>query len=110
MSPSSETPSISGLTTRRCFSTRETNRVILSEDADFRGADPELRDAEHPGVLACDTGGSPGTIAAAVRRIERVSDSLSNTVWYVPGEWVYPSEFRVRHPASRSAMRRWQDL
>ena len=67
---------------------RETDRVLLSEDTDFRGGDPQLRDVDHPGVLACDTGASPGAVAAAIRRIERFSDSLSDTVWYVPGEWV----------------------
>lgn len=64
-----------------------TDRIILSEDTDFLGADPDLS-GPHPGVLSVDTNAEPGQIAAAVRRIERLSDDLSNTILYVPGSWV----------------------
>lgn len=67
---------------------RETNRLILSEDTDFRGADPELNVEVHPGVLACDTAASAGEIAAAIRRIEIYTDDLTETVLYVPGNWL----------------------
>ncbi|WP_436902054.1 DUF5615 family PIN-like protein [Halovenus halobia] len=67
---------------------RETNRTILSEDTDFRGANPELAVGTHPGVLACDTAASPGKIATAVRRIEAYTDDLSGTVLFVPGDWL----------------------
>jgi predicted nuclease of predicted toxin-antitoxin system len=67
---------------------RETNRAILSQDTDFRGADPELKGEPFPGVLACDPTASPGEIATAVRRIDAVTDDLSETVLYVPGEWL----------------------
>lgn len=66
---------------------REDNRVILSEDTDFRGADPELAGMSHPGILACDTGASPGEIAAAVRRIETLVPAPEGTVLFVPGDW-----------------------
>lgn len=67
---------------------RETNRVILSEDTDFRGASPELDSGSHPGILACDTAAAPGEIATAVRRIDAYTDDLSETVLFVPGNWV----------------------
>lgn len=67
---------------------RATDRVVLSEDADFRGADPTLDVESQPGVLVCDTAAQPGVIAAAVRRIDAVSDDLSGTVLFVPGDWV----------------------
>lgn len=67
---------------------RETDRVILSEDTDFRGADPELNARNHPGVVACDTTAPPGKIAAAVRVIDAASEDLAGTVLFVPGEWV----------------------
>jgi len=67
---------------------RETNRLILSEDTDFRGADPELTVEHHPGILACDTAASAGQIAAAIRRIEMYTDDLAGTVLYVPGSWL----------------------
>ena len=67
---------------------RETNRVILSQDTDFRGADPELDSESHRGVLACDPTATPGEIATAVRRIDAVASDLSETVLYVPGEWL----------------------
>lgn len=35
---------------------RATDRIVLSEDADFRGAAEELATESHPGVVACDTG------------------------------------------------------
>ena len=67
---------------------RETGRHILSEDTDFRGADPELNLDNHPGILACDTASSPAEIAAAIRRIEMYTDDLAETVLYVPGNWL----------------------
>jgi len=67
---------------------RETDRRILSEDTDFRGADPDLIVENHPGTLACETAASPGAIAAAIRRIETVTTELTGTVLYVPGNWV----------------------
>jgi predicted nuclease of predicted toxin-antitoxin system len=67
---------------------RDADRVILSEDTDFRGGDPELDVERHPGVLACETAASPGEIAAAIRRIETVTDDLTGTVLYVPGDWL----------------------
>jgi predicted nuclease of predicted toxin-antitoxin system len=67
---------------------RETERVLLSEDTDFRGADPELDIETHPGVLACDTAANPGEIAAAVRRIEAHTVDLTGAVLFVPGNWL----------------------
>lgn len=67
---------------------RETDRVILSEDTDFRGADPDLDVGTHPGILACDTAAQPGEIAAAIRHIERFTDDLTGTVLFVPGNWL----------------------
>jgi predicted nuclease of predicted toxin-antitoxin system len=67
---------------------RDTDRVVLSEDTDFRGADEELATESHPGFLACDTAASPGAIATAARRIDTLSGDLANTVLFVPGEWV----------------------
>ena len=67
---------------------RDTDRVIVSEDTDFRGADPELDVESHPGVLACDTAAPAGEIAAAIRRIGALSDDLDETVLFVPGTWV----------------------
>lgn len=65
-----------------------TDRVVLSQDADFRGADPSLDVESHPGVLVCDTTEQPGVIAAAIRRIDALSGDLSGTVLFVPGGWV----------------------
>lgn len=67
---------------------QETDRVILSEDTDFRGADPELEGDSFPDVLACDTAAPPGEIATAIRRIETYTEDLSGTVLFVPGNWV----------------------
>ena len=67
---------------------RERDRVIVSEDADFRGADSDFDVEHHPGVLACDTAAKPGDIAAAIRRVEALSDDLTNTVVFVPHDWV----------------------
>lgn len=67
---------------------RDHDRVIVSEDSDFRGADPNLDIENHPSVLACDTTAKPGDIVAAVRRIERLSDDLTNTVVFTPHDWV----------------------
>ncbi|QLH82101.1 DUF5615 family PIN-like protein [Halosimplex pelagicum] len=67
---------------------RDTNRLILSEDTDFRGADPELDIEDQPGILACETTAPPGEIAAAIRRIETFTDDCMGTVLYVPGDWV----------------------
>ena len=64
---------------------RDTDRVIVSEDTDFRGADPELNVESHPGVLACDTTAPAGEIAAAVRRIGALGDDLDGTVLSVSG-------------------------
>ncbi|MDY6775911.1 MAG: DUF5615 family PIN-like protein [Halobacteria archaeon] len=66
----------------------ETDRVILSEDTDFQGADPQLDTGSHPGVLACDTSAAPGEVAAAVRRIDSVTDDLTQTLLFVPGNWL----------------------
>lgn len=65
-----------------------TDRLILSEDTDFRGGDPDLTGEYVPGILACDTAAPPGEIAAAIRRIERLTDDLTETVLYVPGNWL----------------------
>jgi len=59
---------------------RKTDRLILSEDTDFRGADPELNVEHHPGILACNTAASAGEIAAAIRRIEMYTDDFAGTV------------------------------
>lgn len=67
---------------------RETDRLILSEDTDFRGANQALNVDHHPGILACDTAASPGEIAAAIRRIDTHTDDLTGTVLYVPGNWL----------------------
>ena len=67
---------------------RDTDRIIVSEDTDSRGADPELDVESHPGVLACDTAAPAGEVAAAVRRIDTLSDDLNETVLSVPGTWV----------------------
>jgi predicted nuclease of predicted toxin-antitoxin system len=67
---------------------RETDRILLSEDTDFRGGDPELTGKSHPGLLACDTASPPGEIAAAIRQIDAVTDDLAGTVLFVPGDWV----------------------
>lgn len=67
---------------------RETDRLILSEDADFRGANPELNVEYHPGILACDTAAPAGEIAAAIRRMEMYTDDLTETILYVPGNWL----------------------
>ena len=69
----------------RAYAGRE-QRTILSEDTDFRRAGADMDD--HPGILACDTGASPGSIAAAVRRVESLSGDLTNTVVRVPGDWI----------------------
>lgn len=65
----------------------EHSRVILSEDTDFRGADPDLDLDSHPGILACDTAAKPGSIVSAVRRVDELSDDLTDTVLFVPGNW-----------------------
>jgi predicted nuclease of predicted toxin-antitoxin system len=67
---------------------REHDRIILSEDTDFRGADPALEGESHPGVLACDTAASASEITTAVRRIDAFSSDLSGTVLFVPGNWL----------------------
>lgn len=65
----------------------EQDRVILSEDTDFRGADRTLDLDVHPGILACDTAAKPGSIITAIRRIDASSDDLTDTVLFVPGGW-----------------------
>ena len=67
---------------------RDTDRVIVSEDTDFLGAGPELNVESHPGILACDTAAPAGEVAAAVRRIDTLSDVLDGTVLFVPSAWV----------------------
>jgi predicted nuclease of predicted toxin-antitoxin system len=67
---------------------RDTDRRILSEDTDFRGAGPELDVGSHPDVLACDTAAPIGEIAAAVRDIDPLCDDLDETTLFVPGIWV----------------------
>lgn len=67
---------------------RETDRVVLSEDTDFRSVDPEMAVGSQPGILACDTSAPPGKVAAAVRRIDALSDDLDGAVLHVPGGWV----------------------
>lgn len=62
--------------------------MIPSEDTDFRGGDPDPDIERHPGILACDTTTPPGEIAAAVRRVDAVSDDLTGTVLFVPGNWL----------------------
>jgi predicted nuclease of predicted toxin-antitoxin system len=62
---------------------RKHDRSILSADSDFRGLDED-----HPGILACDVEAPPGRIAAAIRRIDRHSDDLTNAGLNVPGRWV----------------------
>lgn len=69
----------------------EQDRAILSEDTDFRGADPTFDPDTHPGILACDTAAKPGTIVAAVRRIDESSDDLTDTVLFVSGDWTSAS-------------------
>lgn len=66
----------------------QTDRLILSEDTDFRGADPILNVENRPGILACDMSASAGEVAAAIRRIERYTDDLTGTILYVPGNWL----------------------
>ena len=67
---------------------RDTDRVIVSEDTDFLGAGPELNVESHPDILACDTAAPAGEVAAAVRRIDTLSDDLDGTVLFVPNAWV----------------------
>lgn len=67
---------------------REETRVVLSEDADFRGAAPDLDLTDHPGILACDVNAQPGDIAAAVRRVDALSDDLTETVIFIPKDWL----------------------
>lgn len=67
---------------------RGTDRVILSEDTDFYGADDELVVESHPGVLACDMAASPGVVATAIRRIETLVETTEDTVLFIPGGWV----------------------
>lgn len=66
----------------------EQDRVIISEDTDFRGADSTLDIETHPGILACDTAAAPGAIVTAVRRIDESADDLTDTILFVPGGWV----------------------
>ena len=66
----------------------DTDRLILSEDTDFRGASADLDVEDKPGILACETSAPPGEIAAAIRRIETFTDDLTGTVLYVPGDWL----------------------
>mgnify|MGYP006278909097 FL=1 len=67
---------------------RDTDRVILSEDTDFYGADDELVVESHPGVLACDMAAAPGVVATAIRRIETLVESTEDTVLFILGGWV----------------------
>lgn len=63
---------------------RKENRVVLREDSDFHGADPDLDLTDHPGIFACDVNAQPGDIATAVRRIDDMSDDLTETVIFIP--------------------------
>jgi predicted nuclease of predicted toxin-antitoxin system len=45
------------------------DRVILSEDGDFRGREIDLDD--HPGVIACETRVPAGQIVAAIREMDK---------------------------------------
>ena len=64
-----------------------TDRVILSEDVDFRGGNPSLSAEPHPGVLVCDTDAQASRIAVAGGRIEEFAVPLDGSVFYVPGNW-----------------------
>ena len=64
-----------------------TDRVILSEDVDFRGGNPSLSAETYPGVLVCETGAKASRIAVAVGRIEELAVPLAGSVYYVPGNW-----------------------
>jgi predicted nuclease of predicted toxin-antitoxin system len=64
----------------------EHNRVILSEDGDFRGREIDLDD--HPGVIACETRVSAGQIVAAIREIDAYTNDLNNSIVRVPDGWV----------------------
>lgn len=66
----------------------ETDRVVPSADADFRGASGEIDVDSGPGVLACNVDAAPGDVASAVRRIDSLVDTLDGTVLFVPDDWV----------------------
>lgn len=93
----------------------ETDRVILSQDTDFRGGDPELELGGRPAVFACDTGVPPGKVAAAVRRIEEFNVTLTGTVLFVPATGSNAVSMSARSYSSRtgtpsrvsSESRRW---
>ena len=70
------------MTTKFSITHASTTAPSISADADFRGID------DHPGILACNVEAAPGRIAAAVRRIDRYSDDLTNAALNVPGRWV----------------------
>ena len=74
------------------------DRVILSEDGDFRGKEIDLDD--HPGVIACDTRAPAGRVVAAIRELDSYTDDLSNGIARVPNGY---SPFR---PRERAAVRR----
>jgi len=46
---------------------RDTARIIVSEDTDFRGVNPDLDIDSYPDVLAWDTAALLGEIAVAIR-------------------------------------------
>lgn len=64
----------------------ETERVILSEDGDFRGE--EISQYEHPGVIACDNRAPTGEVVAAIRTLNEYTDDLSGGIAHVPNGWV----------------------
>lgn len=78
----------SGASDHRIFEQAiESGRVVLSADADFRGASDVDVD-RGPGILACDVDARPGEVATAVRRIDALVDEISGVVLYVPDGWV----------------------
>lgn len=64
----------------------EHDRVILSEDGDFRGKEINLD--EHPGVIACEPRASAGQVVAAIRELDAYTDDLSNGIAHIPNGWV----------------------
>ena len=64
----------------------ENERVVLSEDEDFR---TEVADqVDHPGVIACNTRAKTGEVVAAVLSIEQYAEDLTGSIVHVPGKWV----------------------
>lgn len=63
----------------------ENERVVLSEDEDFRTE--ETSHADHPGVIACNTRAKTGEVVA-VLSIEQYTEDLTGSIVHVPGKWV----------------------